>query len=132
MMHDTERKKIAATFLELGLKGKFRDGLHYFSPECRTHNPYIAGDIEVLTSAMDAANSQGSARYPNAEFRVRSVLEDGDLVAVHSELLSNMSKPSEGGLRQVHLFRFRDNKIVEYWDITQQVLPDMPNAGGAF
>jgi predicted SnoaL-like aldol condensation-catalyzing enzyme len=28
--------------------------------------------------------------------------------------------------------RFEDDKIVEYWDITQQVLPDMPNAAGAF
>jgi len=35
-------------------------------------------------------------------------------------------------LRQVHLFRFEGDKIVEYWDITQQVLLDMPNASGAF
>jgi predicted SnoaL-like aldol condensation-catalyzing enzyme len=60
------------------------------------------------------------------------VLADGDFVAVHTELLSNKSKPSEGGLRQMHLFRFEGEKIVEYWDITQQIMPSMPNAGGAF
>jgi len=81
---------------------------------------------------MDEANAQGTAQYPEAEFKVKHVLADGDLVAVHTELLNNKSKPIEGGLRQIHLFRFEDDKIVEYWDITQQIMPSMPNAGGAF
>jgi predicted SnoaL-like aldol condensation-catalyzing enzyme len=60
------------------------------------------------------------------------VIVDGDFVAVHTQLLNSKSNPTEGGLRQVHLFRFEGNKIVEYWDITQQILPSMPNARGAF
>ena len=131
-MQETDRKKIVVEFLNLGLTGKFKDGLEFFSPDCKTHNPYVAGNMETLTNAMDAANSQGTTQYPEAEFKVKHVLADGDLVAVHTELLGNKSKPSEGGLRQVHLFRFENDKIVEYWDITQQVLPTMPNAGGAF
>jgi predicted SnoaL-like aldol condensation-catalyzing enzyme len=58
------------------------------------------------------------------------VLADGDLVAVHTQLSS--PNPNNGGLRQVHLFRFSNLKIVEYWDITQQVLENAPNAAGAF
>ncbi len=131
-MQETDRKKIVVEFLNLGLTGKFKDGLKFFSPDCKTHNPYIAGNIETLTNAMDTANSQGTSQYPEAEFKVRHVLSDGELVAVHTELLSNKSKPGEGGLRQVHLFRFNGDKIAEYWDITQQILPNMPNAGGAF
>jgi predicted SnoaL-like aldol condensation-catalyzing enzyme len=131
-MQETDRKKIVVEFLNLGLTGKFKEGLKFFSPDCKTHNPYIAGNIDTLTSAMDAANAQGTAQYPEAEFKVKHVLADGDLVAVHTELLSNKSKPSEGGLRQIHLFRFDDDKIVEYWDITQQITPNMPNAGDAF
>jgi predicted SnoaL-like aldol condensation-catalyzing enzyme len=66
-------------------------------------------------------------------FTVRNVLTDGDMVAVYTQLLSSKSNPSEGGLRQVRLFRFgTDNKIVGYWDITQQIQPNMPNSGGAF
>jgi len=45
---------------------------------------------------------------------------------------SQAPNPNNGGLRQVHLFRFSDDKIVEYWDITQQVLENAPNAAGAF
>jgi predicted SnoaL-like aldol condensation-catalyzing enzyme len=74
---------------------------------------------------LDTQNEEG-------EFTVKHVLADGDLVAAHTELLNSKSKPNKGGLRQVHLFRFEGDKIVEYWDITQQVLLDMPNASGAF
>jgi predicted SnoaL-like aldol condensation-catalyzing enzyme len=132
IMQEADQKRIAVEFLNLGLKGKFEDGLKFFSVDCKTHNPYVAGNIRMLISAMDSANAQGTAQYPDAEFKISHVLVEGDIVAVHTELLSNRNKPSEGGLRQVHLFRFEGRKVVEYWDITQQILPAMPNAAGAF
>ncbi len=129
---ETEHKNIALEFLKLAGQGRFKDGLHYFSPNCITHNPYIPGNIDALTDAMVATNKQGKSEYPTAEFNVKRTLADGDFVAVHTELLNNKTKPREGGLRQMHLFRFEGDKIVEYWDITQQVTPNMPNAAGAF
>jgi predicted SnoaL-like aldol condensation-catalyzing enzyme len=129
---EAERKDVVLEYFKLVVEGKFKEGLRFFAPDCKTHNPYVAGDMEVLTDAMIAANNEGSAKYPEAEFAVKHVLADGDFVAAHTQLLSNKSKPNEGGLRQVHLFRFEGNKIVEYWDVTQQVAPNMPNAGGAF
>ena len=129
---ETERKNIVVEYFRLIGSGRFKEGLRFFSPDCKTHNPYIAGSIAVLTDAMVAANKEGASKYPQPEFTVKNVLADGNLVAAHTQLLSNKSKPSEGGLRQVHLFRFEDNKIVEYWDVTQQVMPNMSNASGAF
>jgi len=126
------RMKTAIDFLNLGLKGKFMDGIEFFSPNCKTHNPYFAGNIESLIQSMDNANKEGKGQYPNAEFRVKQAVEQGDLVAVHTELLSNKTNPGQGGLRQVHLFLFKNEKIVEYWDITQQITSNMPNAAGAF
>jgi predicted SnoaL-like aldol condensation-catalyzing enzyme len=129
---EIEHKNIVMEYFKLIVAGKFKEGLHFFAPDCKTHNPFVAGNVNVLTDAMIAANKEGSAKYPEAEFSVRHVLAEGDLVAAHTHLLSNKSKPSEGGLRQIHLFRFERDKIVEYWDVTQQVTPNMPNASGAF
>ena len=129
---ETERKKIVMEYFKLIGSGRFKEGLRFFSPDCKTHNPYIVGSIAVLTDAMVAANKEGASKYTEPEFTVKHVIAEGDLVAAHTQLLSNKSKPSEGGLRQVHLFRFENNKIVEYWDVTQQVMPNMPNASGAF
>lgn len=129
------RKDIAIEFLNLIASGRPKDGLLFFDPECETHNPYIAGGMNELIDAMIAVQKQGSEgifKGSKADFKliIRQVIADGDVVAVHTQLES--SKPSDGGLRQVHLFRFRGDKIVEYWDITQVVPENAPNATGAF
>ena len=128
------RKSIAVEFLRLVGSGKPKDGLRFFSSECKTHNPYVLGGMDELTDAMIEVQKQGSQGILNgskANFKliIRQILADGDLVAVHTQISS--SKLSEGGLRQVHLFRFGGDKIVEYWDISQQVPENAPNATGA-
>jgi predicted SnoaL-like aldol condensation-catalyzing enzyme len=125
-------KDIALEYFKLISEGKYKEGLRFFAPDCKTHNPYNSGSMDNLTDAMIAASKDIRAQSKEPSFAVKNVLADGDLVAVHTELLNSKPNPSEGGLRQVHLFRFEGGKIVEYWDITQQVLPDMPNAAGAF
>lgn len=129
---ETDHKNTVIEFFKLVGSGRSKEGLRFFAPDCKTHNPYVAGSITTLMDAMIAANNEGASKYPEPEFIVKHVLAEGDLVVAHTQLLSNKSKPGEGGLRQVHLFQFKDDKIVEYWDITQQVMPDMPNAAGAF
>lgn len=129
------RKNIAVEFLSLVGSGRPKEGLRFFAPECKTHNPYIQGSMETIIDAMIAVQKQGAEgimKGSKADFKlnIMQVLADGDMVAVHTQLSS--SKPSEGGLRQVHLFRFSKDKIVEYWDITQQVPENAPNAAGAF
>jgi predicted SnoaL-like aldol condensation-catalyzing enzyme len=89
--------------------------------------------MEVLLDSMASVQQEEGPKYPDSDFSIKHMLADGDMVAVHTELLSSKSDPGQGGLRQVHLFRFDEkNKIVEYWDITQMLQPDMPNAKGAF
>lgn len=129
---ETEYKNMAIEYFKLVAARKFKEGLRFFTLDCTTHNPYVAGSMESLTDAMIMASKDMSSRFPESELTVKNVLVDGEFVAVHTELLNSKSKPSEGGLRQVHIFHFNGGKIVEYWDITQQVLPEMPNAIGAF
>jgi predicted SnoaL-like aldol condensation-catalyzing enzyme len=129
------RKEAAVRFLSLIGAGRPKDGLVFFTPDCITHNPYTAGDMDALTDAMIAVQKSGSAgvvKGSTADFKlsVRQVLAEGDLVAVHTTLSS--SNPLAGGLRQIHLFRFEGDKIVEYWDITQFIPEGAPNAAGAF
>jgi predicted SnoaL-like aldol condensation-catalyzing enzyme len=127
-----ERKKVVGDFFELILQGRQREGLRFFAPDCRQHNPYVKGGMDALFESMAAAQKE-APRYPDPYFAVKSVVADGDLVAAHTELLASRSKLGAGGLRQVHLFRFgKGNRIVEYWDVTQMVQPDMPNPANAF
>ncbi len=129
------RKEAAVKFLSFIAAGRPKDGLVFFAPDCITHNPYAAGDMNALTDAMIAVQKQGSGGIVKgsiADFRlsIQHVLAEGNVVAVHTNLSS--SNPSAGGLRQIHLFRFEGDKIVEYWDITQVIPENAPNAAGAF
>lgn len=128
-----DRKKIVTAYFDLVASGKFKESLRFFAPDCKTHNPFTSGSMGNIADAQMAASKDFSnTSNMEPEFAVKHLLSDGDLVAAHTELLFNKSKPDQGGLRQIHLFRFDGNKIVEYWDVTQQVLPNMPNASGAF
>jgi len=129
------RKDIVVEFFNLVGSGRPKDGLRFFAPECKTHNPYTGGGMKELIDAMIAIQKQGAQgiiQGSTADFNliIRQVLAEGDLIAVHTQISG--SNPSAGGLRQVHLFRFSGDKIVEYWDITQMVPQNAPNAAGAF
>jgi predicted SnoaL-like aldol condensation-catalyzing enzyme len=129
---EAERKRIAVEFLTLLGEQKFKEGIRFFASDCRTHNPYVAGGMDALTDAMIAANKDMRQKAPEAALTIRNAIAEGDLVAVHTELFNSRGDPAKGGLRQVHLFLFQGDKIVEYWDISQLVTPDQPNAAGAF
>ncbi len=136
-MIDVEQKKmnqknIVSEYFRLIKEGKFREGLQFFAPDCKTHNPFVAGNMENLVEAMIAANKDYGPKYPEAEFSLKQLLADGDFVAACTQLVASPTKLAEGGLRQMHLFRFKGDKIVEYWDITQQIMPNTPNPTGAF
>jgi len=129
------RKDIVVEFLNLVGSGRPKDGLLFFDTDCKTHNPYTVGGMNELTDAMIAVQKQaaeGIIKGSTADFKliIRRVIAEGDMVAVHTQISS--SKLSEGGLRQVHLFRFMGDKIVEYWDITQNIPENAPNTAGAF
>jgi predicted SnoaL-like aldol condensation-catalyzing enzyme len=127
-----DRKNIINDYFRLVGTGMFKEGLSFFAPDCKTHNPFVVGGMDAVTDAMIAASKNITAQSSQPEFVIKHLLADGDLVAAHTQLLNSKSNPGEGGLRQIHLFRFGADKIVEYWDITQQILPSMPNARGAF
>ncbi len=71
-------------------------------------------------------------RFKEADSSIIHIPIDGNMAAVHTQILSVKSEPYKGGLRRVHLFRFEDDEIAEYWDVTQEIGNDMPNASGAF
>ena len=115
---ETNQKKIVSEYYKLIKEGKFKEGLRFFSSDCKTHNPFVAGNMENIINAMIAANKDYGTKYPEAQFELKQVLGESDFVAAYTQLMASPTTPAEGGLRQMHLFRFEGDKIIEYWDIT--------------
>ena len=57
---------------------------------------------------------------PKKTLNILRSLQDGDLVAVHSHVKQH---PDNNGFVIVHIFKFRNDKILELWDLGQEI-PD--------
>ncbi len=123
----TENHKHAAVqFLKLVVAGHIDEAYQkYVDMKGKHHNPFFPAGFPALQKAMKENHSQ----FPNKEINVKHVLADGDLVAVHSELVLT---PGGDRMSVVHVHRFQGNRIVELWDCGQQVPANSPNKDGAF
>jgi predicted SnoaL-like aldol condensation-catalyzing enzyme len=89
--------------------------------------------MDALLDSMAAVQKEQREDFGEPNIRLRHIVEQGDTVAVHTQILFSKANPAEGGLRQVHIFRFgADDRIIEYWDVTQVIRRDMPYAANAF
>jgi predicted SnoaL-like aldol condensation-catalyzing enzyme len=119
-------KKAAIDFLEHAARGdvQYAYGTHV-APGFRHHNPYFPGDADSLRAGMIDAHEKS----PNRMFEVRRAIEEGDMVAVHSRVV----KDHDQEIAVVHLFRFDDrDRVVELWDVAQEVPRSSPNRHGMF
>lgn len=124
---DTQANKDAAlSFLSLVITGKVGEAFKtHVSPDCRHHNPHCAQGADALRQAM----VENEVHFPHKIFEAQHILADGDLVAVHSRL---EFKQNGHEFAVMHLFRFAKGKIVEFWDMAQQVPKDSPNQNPMF
>lgn len=119
-------KEIAVSFLELVVLGKVREAYsHHVDPSFIHHNPYFPSDSNSLMLAME----EDAGMNPDKDIEIKQTIQEGNVVVVHSHVKQN---PEDFGWAIVHIFRFEGNKIVELWDIAQQVPEDSPNEHGAF
>jgi predicted SnoaL-like aldol condensation-catalyzing enzyme len=119
-------KDTAVSFLKLAASGRAREAAAtHLASGCRHHNPHFPGDAASLTAAMD----ENARQHPEKRLDVHHVLEDGDLVAVHSYVQHGQN---DRGVAVVHIFRFEDSRIAELWDLAQPVPAESPNQYGMF
>jgi predicted SnoaL-like aldol condensation-catalyzing enzyme len=62
----------------------------------------------------------------------KRIIADGDLVAVHSHCKERPADPSDRGSAVVDIFRVEDGKIVEHWDVSQDVPEESNNTNTMF
>jgi predicted SnoaL-like aldol condensation-catalyzing enzyme len=118
------RKAIAESFLKLVSSGRVHEAYEaWVHPEFRHHNAYFRGDRESLLVGME----ESSREFPDKSYETLRALEEGELVAIHGKVTLGDSQWSV-----IHIFRFRDDKIIEEWEASQQVIEDSPNENGIF
>lgn len=101
------RKDAAVKFLQFVVGGRIDEAYRtYVDLRGKHHNPFFPAGFPALQKAM----IENHVQFPSKRLKVKNVLGDGELVAVHSHLVL---RPGETGIAVVHLFRFHGDKIVE-------------------
>jgi predicted SnoaL-like aldol condensation-catalyzing enzyme len=119
-------KDKVCSFFKLLTEQKVKEAFDtYVSGEFKHHNQHTKAGRQALLEGMAAAHSQ----FPKTTIEVKQIFEDGNFVITHS--LVKMS-PDHGGFVCVHISRFHDGKIAEFWDLASPVAEDAMNADGAF
>jgi len=127
MIDNNTRKQAAVEFLQLVVAGRIDEAYQkYVDMQGKHHNPYYPAGFPALKEAM----IKNHVQFPIKQITVKNVLGDGDLVAVHSQIIL---RPGEPGVVAMHLFRFYSDRIVELWDCGQPLPSDgSPNKDGVF
>lgn len=99
--------------------------LKYFSPDVIDHDPNVKGDRQSIIDYLDARD--WSTGVPQRT--IHNIVVEGELGVVHHHIVRN---PGEAGIAAVDIFRVKDGKVIEHWDVLQPVPEDSKNVNGMF
>jgi len=88
------------------------------------HNMHFAGDRNSFHAAI-----KSGMQNVKTEFVVLRALEDNNLVAIHAKVKFDNAT---NWIALVHFFKFEDGKIIEEWEVSNEVADNIPNENGAF
>jgi len=86
----------------------------YLGPHYRQHNPGAGDGPEPFIAAVKGLTKT----FPELSMEPKRIVAEGDYVVLHSHLIL---KPGDRGRAVVDIFRLENGKIVEHWDVVQEV-----------
>jgi len=84
----------------------------YWSDQYIQHNPQVPNGREGLKQLFGLLG-------PEFKYDIGLIVADGDFVMVHGRYLGFGPKP----LVAVDIFRIKDGKLAEHWDVLQEEVP---------
>jgi predicted SnoaL-like aldol condensation-catalyzing enzyme len=129
---DRDAKTVAIRCLELMSSGSLSDFEELFHPDA--YNREAEDDEPPASRGRGPAAFYATAiwlrdAFGDIRWEIHDAIAEGDLVAVHSHYVN---APGERGQAIVDLFRVRGGKIVEHWDVIQDVPATSANDNGMF
>jgi predicted SnoaL-like aldol condensation-catalyzing enzyme len=120
-------KEIAVAYFRMMFEDKDVEGAmkKYVGTPFIQHDPYIADGSNPVSDYYVPYFEQ----HPQSSADIKHVIAEGDMVVIHSLWKDS---PEDRGQAVVDIYRLQDGKIVEHWDVNQDVPDDAANANSMF
>ena len=119
-------KKNVVEFYEKALNQKdFEAASRYLGPRYTQHNPVAADGPEGLKAFIQFLRD----KFPNSRSEIKRVFADGEYVIVHVHAIR---EPGTRGRAIMDIFKLEQGKIVEHWDVGQDIPEKAANPNGMF
>jgi predicted SnoaL-like aldol condensation-catalyzing enzyme len=119
-------KKNVVEFYEKALNQKdFEAASKYLGPRYTQHNPVAADGPGGLKAFIQFLRD----KFPNSRSEIKRVFADGDYVIVHVHAIR---EPGTRGRAIIDIFKLENGKIVEHWDVAQDIPEKAANPNGMF
>jgi predicted SnoaL-like aldol condensation-catalyzing enzyme len=119
-------KQTAVAFYEAAINQKdFAAAAQYLGPRYIQHNPTAPDGPEGLKKFLQFLRE----KFPQSHSDIKRVFADGDFVILH---VHAVREPGTRGSAIVDIFKLENGKIVEHWDVRQDVPETAANGNGMF
>ena len=97
----------------------------YVGGQYRQHNPQAGDGPEPFIGFV----KWFAGEFPKMKVTFKRTIAEGDLVAVHCHFTR---KPGDRGQAVIDFFRLESGKIVEHWDVVQEIPETAANTNTMF
>jgi predicted SnoaL-like aldol condensation-catalyzing enzyme len=119
-------KKAVAEFYDLAINKKdFEAASKFLGPRYVQHNPRAADGPEGLKAFLAFLRE----KFPDYHSEIKRVFADGDYVIVH---VHNVPTPGSRGNAIIDIFKLENGKVVEHWDVRQEIPEQSANSNTMF
>ena len=115
----TNKEIVKNAVTELFIKGDISALDKYWSDQYIQHNP-------MIDNGRDALKKLASTLGPGFRYEMGMIVGDGDYVMVHGRYTGFGPNP----MIAVDMFRVKDGKLAEHWDVLQEEVPADKTASG--
>jgi predicted SnoaL-like aldol condensation-catalyzing enzyme len=121
-----ENKKVVLQFYEAAINQKdFEAASKFLGPRYIQHNPRAADGAEGLKAFLTFLRE----KFPDYHSEIKRAFADGDYVILH---VHNVPTPGSRGNAIIDIFRLENGKVVEHWDVRQEIPEQAANSNTMF
>ena len=119
-------KKVVVDLYEAAINKKdFDAAMKFFGPKYIQHNP----GAPTGRRASSPSSPSCARNFRTHHSDIKHVFADGDYVILH---VHNVREPGTLGNAIMDIFKLENGKVVEHWDVRQEIPEKPANSNGMF